>query len=181
MAELIALSPLGNADPLAIGRCTLSEVDPGPMTSIAPFRGKDGEVSKALRKSHKIDWPGPNETTLSGKTRCIWFGREMALLTGASLDDDFAKHAALTDHSDAWVCVALEGSDAEAVLARLVPVDLRIAHFKVDQTARTMLGHMNSSFTRTAEYAFLIMVFRSMASTLVHDLQIAMESVAARG
>jgi len=36
-----------------------------------------------------------------------------------------------------------------------------------------------ASLTKTGENAFQIMVFRSMAETLVHDLKTAMEGVAA--
>jgi sarcosine oxidase gamma subunit len=39
---------------------------------------------------------------------------------------------------------------------------------------------MNGSVTRTGADTFLVMVFRSMAGTLLHDLQRAMESIAAR-
>ncbi len=91
-----------------------------------------------------------------------------------------AAHAALTDQSDAWAMVRLEGAAAEDVLARLVPVDLRQSVFKRGHTARTMLQHMAVSITRISGEAFLILAFRSMAGTLVHDLETAMKGVAAR-
>jgi sarcosine oxidase subunit gamma len=40
---------------------------------------------------------------------------------------------------------------------------------------------MMASITRIGAQSFQIMVFRSMARTLVHDLKTAMEAVAARG
>ena len=40
---------------------------------------------------------------------------------------------------------------------------------------------LNASITRTGAETFLILVFRSMAETLRHDLKEAMEAVAARG
>ena len=39
---------------------------------------------------------------------------------------------------------------------------------------------MQAAITRLADDAFLIMGFRSMARTMVHDLKIAMEGVEAR-
>ena len=89
--------------------------------------------------------------------------------------------AALVDQSDAWAVVRLEGEGAEDVLARLVPVDLRLVSFPMGATARSKIGHMSGSVTRVGEDAFWLMVFRSMAETLVHDLKSAMEAVAARG
>ena len=76
--------------------------------------------------------------------------------------------------------VRLEGGAAEDVLARLVPVDLRQSGFKRGHTLRTMLQHMSVSITRISDEAFLILAFRSMAGTLVHDLETAMKGVAAR-
>jgi sarcosine oxidase subunit gamma len=40
---------------------------------------------------------------------------------------------------------------------------------------------MTASITRTGAESFLILVFRSMAATLVHDLKQAMAAVASRG
>ena len=77
--------------------------------------------------------------------------------------------------------VQLRGARAVDVLARLVPVDLRAAQFKRGHTVRTDLMHMTASITATGANTFLILVFRSMAQTLVHDLKTAMEGVASRG
>ena len=43
------------------------------------------------------------------------------------------------------------------------------------------LPHMMGSITRLAQDRFRVMVFRSMAKTLVHDFTLAMEAVGARG
>ena len=67
------------------------------------------------------------------------------------------------------------------MMARLVPVDLRPQVFKRGHTARTELQHMMASITRVGPKTLQIMVFRSFADTLVHDLKRAMEAVAARG
>lgn len=103
------------------------------------------------------------------------------MLVGPAPNWSLKNEATVVDQGDAWAVVKLEGAGAEDVLARLVPVHVRMARFKRGHTARTMLGHMTVSVTRVGERAFQIMVFRSMAKTLVHDLQRAMESVAARG
>jgi sarcosine oxidase subunit gamma len=75
----------------------------------------------------------------------------------------------------------LSGAGAEEVLARLCPVDLRQAHFDIGSALRTELKHMMASICRLDKDCFQIMVFRSMARTLHHDLKTAMEARAARG
>ena len=100
---------------------------------------------------------------------------------GAEPSAKLAKHAALTDQSDAWSCVLLEGEGARDVLARLTPLDLRDSACPIGAALRSELFHMPVSIARLAENTWQIMGFRSMAATLVHDLERAMKSVAARG
>ena len=94
---------------------------------------------------------------------------------------DLAGLAAVTDQADGVAAVKIEGDAAEAVLARLVPLDLRAASFKRGHTARSLVNHMTASITRLGPKSFEVMVMRSMAQTLVHELTEAAEGVAARG
>jgi sarcosine oxidase subunit gamma len=177
---LIAKTPCAGLLPLTVGEMTLSEVDPGILTSMAPHRGQEKALSDALKAAHGMAFPAPNRATGKAGARAIWFGRGQAVLAGPAPDASLAGFAALTDQSDAWAVVLLEGPGAEDALARLVPVDLRPQVFKRGHTARTQLFHMMCSITRVGERSLQIMVFRSMARTLVHDLKSAMESIAAR-
>ena len=181
MAELLAKSPCDGLLPVTHGSVTLSEMDMTHLTSVAPYKGRDADVSDTLRQVHGMAFPAPNRATGKEGARAVWFGREQALLIGPSPDAALSANAAVSDQSDAWALVRLEGADCEDVLARLVPVDLRQSVFKRGHTVRTQLQHMTVSITRTGDNAFLIMTFRSMAKTLVHDLETAMQGVAARG
>lgn len=181
MAELIAKTPLDDMVAQTIGNVTLAEVDLGVLTSIAPFKGQAKAAADALKSAHGLSWPGPNRMTGKEGARAIWFGRDMILLAGPTPDAALNAYAAMTLQSDAWACVELSGAGVEGVLARLVPLDLDPATFKRGHTARSLIQHMNGSITRTGADSFLLMVFRSMADTLLHDLRRAMESVAARG
>jgi len=101
-------------------------------------------------------------------------------VVGKAVDASVARHAALTDQSDAWAVFSLQGHGVEDVLARLTPLDLNRAVFKRGHAARSLLGHMSAVILRTGENTFEIMVFRSMARTAVHELETAMRAVAAR-
>lgn len=181
MAELIAKTPCAGLLPLTIGGVALTEEDAGVMTSIAPFKGREAALSDKLKSAHGMAVPAPNRATGKAGARAVWFGHGQAMLIGPAPDLSLADHAALTDQSDAWAVVRLEGDAARDVLARLVPVDLRATTFKRGHTARTLVGLMSASVTRVGERAWQIMVFRSMAGTLAHELKTAMEAVAARG
>jgi len=57
---------------------------------------------------------------------------------------------------------------------------LRLTGFPVGRAARTQVNHMNAVILRTGDYAFELMVFRSMARTAWHEVETAMQMLAAR-
>ncbi len=181
MAELIAKSPCEGLLPLTIGGVTVSEVCPDALTSLSAHRGQEKALSAALKQAHGMAAPAVNRATGKEGARAVWFGQGQVMLIGPKPEwDALAAHAALTDQSDAWAVVRIEGAQGADILARLVPVDLRKGTFKRGHTARTELQHMMVSITRVSETAVMILCFRSMAATLVHDLKSAMQGVAAR-
>lgn len=180
MVDLKALSPCAGLLPVEVAGCRLEETDLGRLTSIAPYAGQQARVADVLNNLYGLTYPAPNRSGAHQGTRLIWFGRDMALLAGADPDPTLHDSAALTDQSDAWACVTLSGARGCDVLARLVPVDLRPERFAEGHSIRTLLGHMHVSITRIDSETLLMLVFRSMAHTMVEELQEAMEAVALR-
>ncbi len=176
MPELIAKSALEGRS-LSVGTVTLAEIDVGPITSIAVFPGGAKAVAKGL-KALGLAIPEANTFAEKKEARIVWTGRDQAFLMGVvpvALDG-----AAVTDQSDGWAVLSVGGAGAADVLARLVPMDLRLAAFPVGRAARTQLNHMNVVILRTGDHAVEIMVFRSMARTAWHELETAMHMVSAR-
>jgi heterotetrameric sarcosine oxidase gamma subunit len=174
--ELIAKSALAGQS-LTLDGVTLAEADPGPITSLAVFPGQAKTVAKGL-KPLGLAFPAPNSFVQKNGARIVWTGRDQAFLTGVAapaLDG-----VALTDQSDGWTVLALSGAAVAEVLARLVPIDLRLAAFPVGRVARTQVNHMNAVILRTGDHAVEIMVFRSMARTAWHELETTMHMVSAR-
>lgn len=176
MVKLIANTPCAEMLPQVIGTVELSEVDTGRVTLVAPLKGKQKEVSDQLKSALGVGFPAPNRV-LGTVPRVMWCGMGQALVMGAPCPD---LPAACVDHSDAWAFVQIAGADAEAVLARLTPIDLRASTFKRGHTARTLIGHMAGGVTRLGTRSFEVMVMRSMAATLMHDLMQAAENIASR-
>jgi len=174
--ELIAKSALEGRN-LTLGTVTLAEVEVGPITSVAVFPGGAKAVAKGL-KTLGLAMPEPNSFAEKKGARIVWTGRDQAFLTG--VEPPALEGAALTDQSDGWAALALTGAGAVDVLARLVPVDLRLAAFPVGRAIRTQLNHMNVMILRAGDHAFEILGFRSMARTAWHELETTMHMVAAR-
>ena len=177
MVDLIAKTPGVGLLPIAAGGVTLDEVLPQAITSVMPLAGQDKAVSAALKTTIGAAFPAPGRITGKAGARVVWSGAGQALVLGAAVD---IAGAVITDQSDGWACMALTGGNARAVLARLVPIDLRDSAFKRGHAARTLLAHMPCVLFRTGAMRYDIMVFRSMAGTAVHDLETAMKSVAAQ-
>ncbi|MEO0915873.1 MAG: sarcosine oxidase subunit gamma [Pseudomonadota bacterium] len=173
MVKLIAKTPCAELLPLSAGGVELIEVLPDRLVSVAPFAGRRKTVSEKLEAQFGVGLPATNRSNEAAQ----WFGHGIWLVRQ---DVDLAGIAAVTDQSDAWAVVSISGAGVEDVLARLVPVDLRLATFKTGHTARTMLGHMSVAISRVGAQSFEIMAMRSMAGTLVHELETAMRSVALR-
>lgn len=178
MPELIAKSPLSGVWPVAHGGLRLSEHLLGRVTSIAPLPGQEKAVARAL-KSLGLTFPAPNTFASAGDVTLVWTARNQAFLIGVSPPD--VASAALTDQSDGWAALRLEGVAASDALMRLYPLDLRLQSFGVGAAARAPLNHMQSIVMHTAPYAFEILVFRSMARTAWHEVEAAMKTLAARG
>jgi len=176
VADLKATPAVGGL-PETLGSVTLSLAGPALVTSIAPFPGAD--VNPALA-TLGLTMPAAGTMNAQGAARILWAGRDMAFLMGADAPDGLAAEAALTDQSDGWVWMHLSGADAAAVLARLTPLDLRDSALPVGAVARSMINHMQAIVLRPLPEVYELAVFRSMASTLKHELIEAMKAVAAR-
>lgn len=175
MPRLIAKSPLAGSWPVTHGGVSLSEVVLEGITSVAVLPGGQKAVDKAL-KPLGVAFPAPGRFTEKAELRLVWTGRDQAFLLNGALA---CEGAALTDQSDGWACLRLEGAAAADVLARLYPLDLRAAAFPPGHAARAALGHMSSVLMRV-EGGFEILVFRSMARSAWTELEHAMQHVAAR-
>lgn len=177
MPELIAKTALAGKN-LVVAGTTLAEVDHGAVNSIAPYPGQSYPVSKALEPLG-FGFPAVNCFTLNGEAMIAWAGREQAFLIGAKCPD-VSGLAAVTDQSGGWVSLSLQGPLAVDALARYVPMDLRLSAFPVGMAARTPLYHMSMVLLRVAEDGFRLMLFRSMARTAWHEIEVALKTLAAR-
>lgn len=177
MTRLIAKTACDGLLPVSHGALTLSEAVPQAITSVAPYAGQEAAVSDALKQAMGAGFPAPNRSLGKAGARVVWSGIGQALVLGAPVAP---KGAAVTDQSDAWACLVLEGDGAADVLARLTPLDLRDSAFKRGHAARSLLGHMTCLFVRTGAVRFEMLVFRSMAKTAVHELSRAMQSLTAQ-
>ena len=176
MAELIAVGPLQGCGAVETAGCTLEPLDLGPMAAILPYPGRAAAVDAALR-ARGLGLPAPGGSFELADTRILWSGREAALLIGTAPPE--LPDAAVIDQTDGWAGLSLAGPGAEAVLARLVPIDLRTASFPEGATARTLLSHLPVLILRRAG-GFELLVTASHARWAQAAVARALRGVAAR-
>lgn len=180
MAEMIAKSPALGLTPVETGGATLSEGPMAPVWAVMPYRGRTADLAGALETAHGLPFPEPGMLHAAPPARIAWSGLDQAFLMGVAPDPALAAHAALTDQSDAWAHLVLDGPSARDVLARWVPLDLSPAACPPGSARRTLVGHMAALLLHPDGDRFEILVFRSMAGTAVHEIGRAMAAVAAR-
>jgi len=166
--------------PAIFGGVTLAAPPETPMRSIAPYRNRAAALDEAL--GAPLPEPG-RSVELADGLRLIWAGLDLWFLRGPGATAEFAEriasHAAVTDQSDGWTALALTGTGAADVLARLVPLDLDPAAFPPGAAARTELRHI-ACLIRAMDGGFELLVMRSFTATAVHEIAAAMRAVAAR-
>ena len=164
MAKLRATGGFAPHDlPLVLDGCRLDALPATQITGIAPFPGQVAGLRAQLGA-----FPDAGQVVALGAARLVWAGRDMVLAFGAELPDGLGEFAALTDQSDAWCGVAVQGDGALAHLARRLPFDLRA--LPVQGSARSVLEHAPVLIVRLDRDQFEVWGWRSMAQSLLHRL-----------
>jgi sarcosine oxidase subunit gamma len=174
--SLIAKSPLSGQFPVRHGGISLSEAPLEVMTSLQPLPGQEKGLAKLL-KGIGLGFPAPNTLSSRGDHLLVWTGRNQAFLIGAA-PVGLTAVAAITDQSDGWARLRVEGVGAADVLMRLVPLDMR--SFGAGRAARVPLNHMQAVVMCRIAGQFDLLVFRSMARTAWTEIEEAMQKVVAR-
>jgi hypothetical protein len=154
-----------------IGAVRAQALPMAAIHAIAPWPGRTAAVAVRLG-----GFPAPGRLVDTPTGRLAWAGRETAFLWGTP--PDLADLAAVTDQSDAWAGVVLQGSDAAEALSRLVAVDL--ATLAPPAAIRAQLNHLPLLLIHSAPETYELWSYRSMAGTLVHEIEATLRGLAAR-
>ena len=186
--SLTARSPLAGAAALAESwpGFALSEVSNLALASLATRRGQETELRSRAKARFDLEPPPPGRTASGDGMTFLWTGHEQWFVEvpesapgglEALLRETFGDTAAVTDQSDAWANLRLEGTATRAVLEKLCPLDLHPGVFPPGATARTILEHLSAIVTlRDDRSSFSILTPRSSAGSFLHHLRLAADS-----
>lgn len=142
--------------PAVRGAVTLTALPEGHVVLLLTRAGAPAPDAPGLRPA------GPGQWFMVGDTP---LGAEGLAALAARLPD-----VAVSDQSHGRVRIAVGGAQAAAMLAKGTAVDLEA--LPVGASTSTLVGPMGVHLTRTAEETYELMVLRSFAAALWHDLEV---------
>lgn len=162
------------------GDTALTEIaDIGIVSLAVPLGGADA-LASAMQRRFGTFLPRPGASVLSGdgRTRFLGLATDQAFAVSA-LDGDPtpAMSAALegaayvTDQTDVWALLRLEGPLARAALERICMLDLGPAAFPEGAVARSVMEHLGAIVLRGGRDSFDLFCARSSAASFLHAVR----------
>lgn len=172
--------PLG-CSPQEFDGATLAEIADRTLISISVPHGGDVALTKALSASYKMMPPAIGKTALSKIDNARFLGLQsdqMFLLSDdvgpnptGHVAEKLGDKAYLTDQSDSWAIVALNGPRSRELLERLSMIDLSDTAFPVGAVARTAMDHIGVIVLREQTDAYVLLSPRSSAASFLELLE----------
>lgn len=143
---------------------------------------------KSIKSSLGAQWPKTGHSTSSadGVYRLLGLQPDqifVLLSTPSGNDGQSVKlptldtSAYITDQSDSWAGLCIEGESAVLALERICPIDLHPSVFAIDQVTRTIMEHLAVIILREAENRFLLLSPASSANSFLHALKTSLHNV----
>ena len=162
----------------APGRLSLAARRPGALVEVAFWRDA-AAAGEALAARLGSEMPRSGQVAVVSETGCIlriapqryWCCDDEPSPLFETIASQVADSVgSVSDLSHARMVADVAGLDAESLLARLVPIDLRTAAFPVGAFAQTFVQDANLLLRRTGDDTFAILLPTSFADSLADSL-----------
>ncbi|MCY3670220.1 MAG: sarcosine oxidase subunit gamma [Alphaproteobacteria bacterium] len=190
MAEpaLTARTPL-DGYARAFGGVALAEAAGLSLVSAAVPNGGDDAFAAALVEGFGASRPSTGESVSGdrfGGARILGMQLDQVFILFEAPDPDRAAETAsaalgpaayVTDQSDSWAMLRIEGVGVRAALERICMLDLDDAAFPEGSVARTVMEHLAVIVLRDGADSFLLMTPRSSARSFLHAVELSVANV----
>lgn len=186
MHDLTAITPLGGTTARinTFDGLQVSENPDWALASVAARAGQEKPMAAAAKKLVGAALPGVGGVAGKGDMTAFWIGPEqwmieapmeshedLAALVKASLKDT----ASVTEQTDGWVRVDVDGPRTPDIFERLCALDTRA--MATNTVSRTSIEHLGCFvLCREAGSRFSVLGPRSSAASLHHALCVAAKS-----
>lgn len=165
----------------------LIEVTDLAIASVAcPLEGR-AELEGAVMTSWSAELPGPGRSTASANGQVMILGMSpdqffvistpAPTAAGEFVPKAVAEAGYVSDQSDNWVALRLEGPLVLPALERICPLDLDPAAFAVGSVARTVMEHIGAIIHREGPDRFLLFSASSSAHSFLHAVATSFRNV----
>lgn len=182
MAKLSTSTPFDGVELADSTTCQIRHAVLDPVVSVSPFNSALEQCNARLKLKFALSLPGSGLYCEHAKGIAFWTGLDQWFISGIAfnkLQMALKGLAAVSDQSDAWARFSLTGPDADAVMARLCPLDLSPSVLPVKASCRSQFAHMMAIIQRCPD-GYTIAVMRSFAKTAIHHSNQALHSIAAQ-
>lgn len=180
---------LTSAPPLAgydqrFGDIRLSAPADQAIVSIALPLGGEKAALRAIADAYGTDLPAIGKTAATPGGTLLRLAPDQAFVLFQRATPDAVDHVAgklgetvyLTDQSDVWCALSIEGAGVRDVLARICPLDLHPDVFAIGDVARTVMEHLGAIILRTGAEAFLLLSASSSAQSFQHAVEVSIRN-----
>ncbi len=157
------------------------------IVNIALPLGGEDKALKAIKTGFGSDLPEPGKSVMTkkGDMRLVRLSPDQAfaIFTHATPDAEeavakFTKKAAyLTDQTDVWSGLEVNGPDSRRALERICPIDLHPDTFIEGDAARTVMEYLGVLIIRTGEDSYLLLSASSSAGSFLHMIETSLHNV----
>ncbi len=189
LEPLQALTALDNFSEETNG-VAVSEVTDLAIVSIAISPVNDKAFAAALKKGFKTARPDVGQFThaKTANTKVLGLQRDQLFILFDYEGDRAVEEVAakinsskqlayLSDQSDSWVTLRVNGDNCLEALERICPIDLHPSAFPVGSVARTSMEHMAAIIIHESQGSYLLLSLRSFAESFLHAVTTSIKNI----
>lgn len=191
---LQAQTPLASYDQ-QFGKTRLSEHSGVSIHSIALALSPDNALA-SITSTLGAAWPdvGYSTSNANHTHRLLGLQKDQVFVLSNFSDVNSGEHfskdastplpalhddAYVTDQSDSWAGLVIEGPSALSALERICPIDLHPDVFKVGQVTRTSMEHLAVIILRESDERYLLLSPSSSAYSFLHAVETSLQNIQA--
>ncbi len=177
-----------STQPAGYGGINLCAAQPPAIVSIATPNAGDAALAAGLQSAYGIELPAVGKAAVSGRDSATFLRHahdQMFALFNApaagnptdTVRDALGETAYLTDQSDSWAALRIEGAQSRSALERICPLDLDADKFTPGTVARTVMEHLGVIILCEAADKYLLLSARSSADDFLHAVETSVRNV----
>ena len=169
-----------------ISATQIREITPITIVSIATPMGGYEKLNALLEKATGLPLPAIGKVIRHNdmhavlglqSDQCFMVGFSEQLDPANTLKSALGGAGYLSDQSDSWVVLEIEGPLSRYALERICPLDLAAGVFTEDHVARTSMEHLSVIIEHPSALCFRLYSPRSSAKSLLHAITLSLINV----